>query len=154
MVFELTSPAFDDGARIPDRYTCKGADVSPALRWAGAPDGTLCFVLLCEDPDAPRGTWHHWAAFDIPPEASGLPEAYPKDAHVDSTCQAVNDFGRSGYGGPCPPPGHGDHRYHFRLLALGVERLELGATARCPEVEAAARPHVLAEARLTGTYSR
>jgi Raf kinase inhibitor-like YbhB/YbcL family protein len=150
----LISPAFADGARIPDRFTCTGEDVSPPLEWSGAPAETASFALLCEDPDAPAGTWHHWALFDLPPGIRVLDTAYPTDARVDATRQAVNDFKRPGYGGPCPPPGHGVHHYHFRLLAVSVETLAVGASPTCMDVQAAARAHVLAEAVLTGTYSR
>jgi Raf kinase inhibitor-like YbhB/YbcL family protein len=154
MAFSLTSTAFRDGERVPDRYTCTGDDISPPLAWSDAPAGTKSFALLCDDPDAPAGTWHHWAAFDIPADSHGLPEAYPTDAEVDGTRQAVTDFRRTGYGGPCPPPGHGTHHYHFSLLALSVERLDLPTKVHCTEVESAARRHMLAEIRLTGTYSR
>ncbi|MFQ5775713.1 MAG: YbhB/YbcL family Raf kinase inhibitor-like protein [Kiloniellaceae bacterium] len=154
MTFQLSSTAFADGERIPTRYTCEGEDVSPPLAWSGAPEGTRSYALLCDDPDAPGGTWHHWALFDIPAETASLPEAYATDPQVGSTRQAVTDFRRTGYGGPCPPPGHGVHHYHFRVLALAVERLEVAPNPRCPDVAAAARPHVLAEARLVGTYSR
>lgn len=154
MALQLSSPAFDHGDRIPDRYTCQGADVSPPLAWSGAPDGTRSFTLLCDDPDAPAGTWHHWAVFDIPVATTSLAEGYPSDAQVETTRQAVTDFKRTGYGGPCPPKGHGVHHYHFRLLALSVDRLELGSNPRCQDVASAARPHVLAEAELVGTYSR
>lgn len=154
MALTLTSSAFADGERIPARYTCEGEDVSPPLAWSGAPDGTLSFALLCDDPDAPAGTWRHWAVFDLPADATRLDESYPTDTQVGPTRQAVNDFPRTGYGGPCPPPGHGTHHYHFRLLALGVEKLETGGEPRCADVDAAARPHVLAETELVGTYSR
>jgi Raf kinase inhibitor-like YbhB/YbcL family protein len=154
MAFQLSSAAFKDGERIPDRYTCTGQDISPPLAWSGAPEGARSFALLCDDPDAPGGTWHHWAVFDLPADTRSLPEAYPTDATVGTSRQAVNDFRRTGYGGPCPPPGHGVHHYRFRLLALTVARLDLDAKARCLQVEAAARPHILAEARLTGTYAR
>lgn len=154
MTMTLTSTAFADGARIPEIYTCEGADISPPLAWSGAPDGVRSFALLCDDPDAPRGTWTHWAVFDIAADATGLPEAYPKGARVDGTRQAVTDFGRPGYGGPCPPKGHGVHHYHFRLLALDVERLDVPKNASFRNVEAAAESHVLARGELTGTYSR
>ena len=154
MAFSLTSTAFRDGERVPDRYTCTADDISPPLAWTGAPADTKSFALLCDDPDAPAGTWHHWAVFDIPAEAQGLPEAYPTDAEIDGTRQAVTDFRRTGYGGPCPPSGHGTHHYHFRLLALSTARLDLPGKARCTDVDRAARGHMLAEARLTGTYSR
>lgn len=154
MAMKLTSAAFADGQRIPDKYTCNGSDISPPLAWSGAPDGTRSFALLCSDPDAPGGTWWHWAVYGIPPGTAQLKEHYPTDPQVGETRQAITDFKRSGYGGPCPPPGHGAHHYHFRLLALDVERLDLSAKAHCRQVETAARPHVLAEALLTGLYSR
>lgn len=154
MTLRLTSSTFNDGDRIPVRYTCDGEDLSPPLSWSGAPDGTGSFALLCDDPDAPAGTWHHWAVFDIPAHIDHLDEGYPTSERVDSVRQAINDFDRSGYGGPCPPPGHGTHRYRFRLLALGVAALDLPHRVRCPEVGHAARPHVLAEVELMGTYSR
>jgi hypothetical protein len=154
MSLTLTSSAFSHGERIPERYTCEGKDLSPPLSWSGAPEGTESFVLLCDDPDAPRGTWHHWAVFDISADTAALGEGYPTDAAVGRVRQAVTDFGRTGYGGPCPPPGHGIHHYLFKLLALNVARLELPAGARCEDVEEAAEPHVLARAELMGTYSR
>jgi len=109
---------------------------------------------LCDDPDAPGGTWTHWAAFDIAADATGLSEDYPKDDRVGAVRQAVTDFKRPGYGGPCPPRGHGTHHYRFRLLALDVDRLDLPAKARFDDVAAAVAGHILAEATLTGTYSR
>lgn len=149
----LTSNAFPDGAAIPRRFTCDGDDVSPPLAWSGAPGETRSFVMLCQDPDAPAGTWHHWAAYDIPAGQTELAEGaaqHDKGAFK----QAINDFRRAGYGGPCPPPGHGIHHYQFRLLALAVVRLPLGSKPSCPDVEREARKHVLAEATLTGTYRR
>jgi hypothetical protein len=154
MPMSLTSSAFAAGKAIPQRYTCEGQDISPPLTWSGAPAGTRSFVLLCDDPDAPAGTWHHWALFDIPASTSDLAESYARDAHVGATRQAINDFGASGYGGPCPPKGHGTHHYHFKLLALDVEKLDVKERSRCKEVEAAARGHVLATAELIGTYAR
>lgn len=154
MTFRLTSPDIAEGARIPKRYTCDGDDVSPPLAWQDAPPETRSFALLCDDPDAPAGTWHHWALFDLPPDATRLAAAYPTDPVVGGTRQALNDFRRFGYGGPCPPRGHGVHHYRFRLLALSVAKLDLPKSARCPDVDAAARSHVIAETVLTGTYSR
>jgi Raf kinase inhibitor-like YbhB/YbcL family protein len=154
MAMTLTSTAFADGERIPELYTCDGADISPPLAWSGAPAGTGSFAILCDDPEAPGGTWTHWAAFDIGAEATGLRESYPKGARVDDVRQAITDFGRRGYGGPCPPPGHGVHHYHFRLLALDVERLDLPDSAMFADVEAAAAAHVLDRAELIGTFSR
>jgi len=154
MTFRLSSPEFAADARIPKRFTCEGDDVSPPLQWQEAPPETRSFALLCDDPDAPAGTWHHWALFDMPPDVTRLAAAYPTDPRVGDTRQALNDFQRSGYGGPCPPRGHGTHHYRFRLLALSVAKLDLPKTARCPDVEAAARSHVVSETVLTGTYSR
>ena len=154
MTMTLTSTAFADGERIPELYTCDGADISPPLRWFGAPAGVRSFAVLCDDPDAPGGTWTHWAVFDIAASAGGMRESYPKGARVDDVRQAVTDFGRPGYGGPCPPPGHGVHHYNFRVLALDVERLDVPEGAAFKDVEAAAKAHVLAEAELVGTYSR
>lgn len=149
----LGSSAFADRAAIPRRYTCDGENVSPPLEWSGAPAGTRSFALLCDDPDAPAGTWHHWAIYNIPPTKNSL--LADASAHPGAGWkQAVNDFRRSGYGGPCPPHGHGAHRYHFRLLALSVDRLDLGGDATCRDVAREARKHVLAEAVLIGTYRR
>jgi len=119
----------------------------PALR---TPPGTRSLALVCSDPDAPAGTWHHWAIYDIAADATGLDAGYPADAPG----QAVNDFNRVGYGGPCPPKGHGVHRYRFRLMALDVEGLGLGPRPTCADVESAAAPHMLADTVLTGVYSR
>jgi len=154
MVMVLTSTAFGDGERIPELYTCDGADISPPLRWSGVPAGTRSFAILCDDPDAPGGTWTHWAAFDIGADADRLRESFPKGSRVDHVRQALTDFGRTGYGGPCPPRGHGVHHYHFRILALDVERLDLPARATFEDVAEAAEPHMLEQATLTGTYSR
>jgi hypothetical protein len=154
MTFVLTSVGFGAGQRIPKRYTCEAEDLSPPLAWSGAPEGTRGFVLLCDDPDAPAGTWHHWALFDIPATLTELREGFPRDAKAHGMRQGTNDFGETGYRGPCPPRGHGTHHYHFRLLALDAEKLSAKDRARCKEVEAAARPHALATAELVGTYSR
>lgn len=154
MAMTLTSTAFSPGSRIPGRCTCEGDDVSPPLAWSGVPAAAKSLVLLCDDPDAPAGTWHHWAAFDIPADQKGLAENLAKAARAGPIRQAINDFRRPGYGGPCPPPGHGTHHYHFRLLALDLAALGLRDGARCVEVEKTARSHVVAEAELIGTYSR
>lgn len=154
MTFTLSSPAFENGAPIPRRYTCDGEDLSPTLQWDGPPAKTKSFVLFCEDPDAPAGTWHHWALYDLTADTRSLVEGYPTEAQVGGARQTRNDFRRFGYGGPCPPGGHGTHHYHFRLLALSVATLDLGPVPACELVAAAAAPHVLAEARLIGTYAR
>ena len=148
---KLVSTAFADGAAIPRRFTCDGENLSPPLRWSDAPAGARSFALLCDDPDAPAGTWHHWAAYDIPPDTTTLVENAAQDTKMK---QAVNDFGQSGYGGPCPPPGHGPHHYHFRLLALSTDHLRAGTRASCREVEREARKFTLAEATLVGWYER
>ena len=153
MPMQLTSPTFTNGNPIPVRYTCDGEDLSPPLAWSGAPPGTRSFALLCDDPDAPAGTWHHWAVFDVPANVSSIDEGMPREV-AGAIRQALNDFSRFGYGGPCPPRGHGLHHYHFRLLALDVASLGLTGRVRCKEVERAGRPHVLATAELVGTFSR
>lgn len=154
MTLSITSPVFADGARIPQQHTCEGDDLSPPLAWSDAPPATRSFVLFCDDPDAPRGTWHHWAAFDIAAERAELAEAQPTKPQVGGMRQAVNDFGRFGYGGPCPPPGHGVHHYHFQLLALDVDTLAAKDSPTCADVAMAAETHVIARATLVGTYSR
>lgn len=149
----ITSTAFPDGSSIPSRFTCDSNNISPALAWTEVPEGTRSLVLLCNDPDAPAGTWHHWAVFDIPPDQLELPENVSPQSGGKYK-QATNDFGRPGYGGPCPPRGHGPHHYHFRLLALSIDHLPVGQHATCAEVERAARQHLLAEATLVGVYTR
>ena len=151
---QLSSSAFSDGSAIPRRYTCDGEDLSPPLDWEAAPPVARSFVLLCDDPDAPAGTWHHWAAYDIAAGQTELVEDASRHGGAARFKQAINDFQRAGYGGPCPPHGHGRHRYHFRLLALSVDHLPLGAKPSCREVEREARRHIIAEATLIGIYQR
>ena len=150
----LNSSAFADGSVIPRRYSCDGEDLSPPLDWSGVPSGTRSLVLLCDDPDAPAGTWHHWAAYDIPADRTAVAEGAAKHAERLGFSQAINDFRRSGYGGPCPPAGHGSHHYHFRLLALSIDRLVVRKEATCRDVAREARGHILAEAVLVGVYQR
>jgi Raf kinase inhibitor-like YbhB/YbcL family protein len=149
----LRSTAFPDGAAIPRRFTCAGDDVSPPLEWSEVPAGTRSFALFCDDPDAPGGTWHHWAAYDIAPTLARLPLDAGNNAATLGFKQAANDFGKPGYGGPCPPPG-APHHYHFRLLALSVDRLSVAGDPSCVAVESEARKHHLAEATLVGIYRR
>ena len=151
---QLRSSAFDDGAAIPRRFTCEGGDVSPPLNWSDPPAATRSFVVLCDDPDAPAGTWHHWAAYDIPAERTGLPEDAARHGGKEGFMQALNDFGRSGYGGPCPPRRHGPHHYHFQLLALSTDHLQVRKNPPHRDVEREARRHLLAEAVLVGLYER
>jgi len=149
----LTSTAFDAGADIPGKFTCDGANRSPALSWTDPPEGTRSFALVVEDPDAPRGTWVHWVLYDLPPGERGLPEGVPPARRLPSSArQGTNDFKEIGYGGPCPPPGPA-HRYFFRLYALDtLLGLKEGATRAA--VDRAMRGRVLAEAELTGRYAR
>jgi Raf kinase inhibitor-like YbhB/YbcL family protein len=150
----LNSSAFSDGSAIPRRYTCDGEDRSPPFDWSGVPAGTRSLVLLCDDPDAPGGTWHHWAAYDIPADRRAVAEGAGKYTEWQGFKQAINDFRRFGYGGPCPPRGHGPHHYHFRLLALSIDRLMVRKGPPCRDVEREARKHILAEAILVGVYER
>ncbi len=144
----LTSTAFASGQRIPDAFTCKGENRSPALAWSGAPAATKSFVLLCEDPDAPMGNWVHWVLYDIAPGVQGIAE----NGAIPGAVPGRNSWGKSAYGGPCPPPGK-PHRYFFRLYAL-KSALTLPAGAVRSEVQAAMKGHVLATAELMGTYGK
>lgn len=154
MSLHLYSGTFRDNAPIQRKYTCDGEDLSPPLEWAGTPAGTRSFALICDDPDAPGGTFGHWAVYDMPPEVSYLEEGYSGRGRHGRFPEAANDFGANAYGGPCPPEGHGPHRYRFRLLALDVPALEAGPSPRVADVEAAAQGHVLAEAEVDGSYER
>jgi Raf kinase inhibitor-like YbhB/YbcL family protein len=124
------------------------------LEWSGAPAGTQSFALVVDDPDAPGGTFFHWALWNVPAATQSLPEDYPTDPEVDGTRQGTNDFGDTGFGPPCPPPGHGPHRYRFKLFALGTEGLDLPAGARCADVEKAAAHQAIERTELVGTYER
>lgn len=148
---EIHSRSFAHDGPIPGVCTCDAEGRSPHLGWSGAPDGTRSFVLIVDDPDAPGGTFSHWGLFDIPATVTELDEGRPDTAEAK---QATNDFERIGWGGPCPPPGHGRHHYHFRLMALDVEHLNVPQGTHCKDVERAAVSHVLARAELIGTYER
>jgi hypothetical protein len=153
MAFALTTTAFSFGGEIPKKYSCDGADLSPALAWNGIPAGTQTFALIADDPDAPAGTWTHWVIWDIPAKLKGLAENVLKtEALADGTRQGRNDFRRIGYGGPCPPAGK-PHRYFFRLYALD-SKLDLRAGASRAELERAMKGHVLAQAEVMGKYGR
>lgn len=153
MVFKLTSPAFAHGAEIPLRFTRDGDDVSPPLAWTDPPNGSTNFVLVCEDPDAPRGIWTHWVIFDLPADLRELEEGIaPMGPLPHGIKQGKNDFSKLGYCGPSPPPGK-PHRYYFRLLAIDCP-VRLSAAANRGQVLAACKGHVLAEAQLMGTYGR
>ncbi|HUO55534.1 MAG TPA: YbhB/YbcL family Raf kinase inhibitor-like protein [Rhodoblastus sp.] len=150
---KLRSSAFDDGDDVPQRFTCDGENLSPPLVWSDAPREARSFALFCDDPDAPRGAWRHWAAYDIPPDWTSLPEGAGASDNI-TLRQGLNDFGERGYGGPCPPHGHGTHHYPFRLLALSVATLGLSPDATCRDVERAVIGHILNYATLTGCYRR
>lgn len=152
MTMQLATHAFPPGGRIPARYTCEGDDVSPPLSWSGAPPQTRSFALVCADPDAPGNTWYHWAVYDIPASIDGLAEGFRGGRNAAP--QARNDFTKDGYGGPCPPHGHGVHHYRFKLFALPVAHLELPERTHCRDVEKAATAQAIATAELIGTYSR
>jgi len=151
MAFKLMSSAFADGGLIPKLHTCEGADISPSLEWSGEPPNTRSLLLIADDPDAPAGTWNHWLLYDLPAAVRSLAQGY-KSGKLGVS--GVNDFGRPGYGGPCPPKGHGPHRYFFKLYALDVESLKLPPGARRSEIDRAMRGHVLAEAQYMGRYER
>jgi Raf kinase inhibitor-like YbhB/YbcL family protein len=153
MKIELSSTAFAEGASIPKQYTGDGKDVSPPLRWSDPPQGTKSFALICDDPDAPRGTWVHWVLFNVPGDQRELPEAVPpKEALPNGAKQGKNDFRKVGYGGPAPPPGK-PHRYFFKVYALDAP-LDLSAGATKAQLEEAMKGHVLAEGQLMGRYGR
>ena len=156
MTFELTSPAFGAGERIPKKCTGEGEDTSPPLEWTDPPEDTLAFALVCDDPDAPVGTWDHWLIWNLPADSRKLPEGVPTQQTLPDfggACQGNNSWPKIGYGGPMPPPGHGTHHYNFVLYALDTTLdLEAGADKRA--LLKAMANHILTEARLTGTYSR
>ena len=153
MALFVTSTAFQEGDKIPDKYTCQGQDISPPLAWSEPPEGTQSFVLIMDDSDAPGGTFTHWVIFNIPPNSRELPEAVPTEAQLsDRTAQGENDFGKIGYSGPCPPPGR-LHRYQFTLYALD-QPLDLKAGASKKQAIEAMRGHILAHGQLISMCQR
>ena len=147
----VLSAAFAMGGAIPDRYAC--GPCSPPLSWSEAPAGTQSIAVLCDDPDAPAGDWVHWVLFNLAPDVRSLPEHVARDAALPGgAIQGVNDYGRNGYDGPCPPPGQ-THRYHFKVFALDA-RLDLASTARKADLVRAMRGHVLAQGEVVGTSAR
>jgi Raf kinase inhibitor-like YbhB/YbcL family protein len=149
MTFALSISAFTHGGWIPAKFTCEGVNVSPELRWSDAPAGAKSFALIVDDPDAPVGTFTHWVLFDLPADQASLTEG----VHASGVA-GKNDFGRAGYGGPCPPRGHGPHRYYFTLYALNIASLKLKTGADRRQVETALRGHTLAQAQYLGRYER
>lgn len=152
MALSVASPAFSNGQRIPERYSKDGGNISPPLEWHDAPRNTRSFAVIVEDPDAPNGTFRHWAVYNVPPAYQGLGEDSGAPKAGAPLEMAVNDFGNRSYDGPQPPRGHGMHHYHFRLLALDVPELSVGARATGEDVLDAAQPHVIAEAETVGTF--
>ncbi len=149
----ISSPSFSDGGTIPKQFTCDGADISPQLVWSNPPDGTKSFAVLVDDPDAPGGNWNHWTMWNLPPKLSGLPQGLSKESNLpDGTQQGLNDFPRTGYNGPCPPPGK-PHRYYFKLFALD-SRLDLKPKSGKKELDAAMKGHILAQGETMGRYGR
>ena len=156
MSLTLTSPAFAAGGEIPTRYTCEGDDVSPPLAWSMLPAGTKSLALIVDDPDAPdpkapKMTWVHWVIYNLPPSADALPEGAAAGALPAGTREGLNDWKRSGYGGPCPPIGR--HRYFHKLYALDTVLPDLGRPRKVA-LERAMQGHILAQAELIGTYAK
>jgi Raf kinase inhibitor-like YbhB/YbcL family protein len=156
MTMKLTSTAFAPDGSIPARYTCDGTNVSPPLAWSNLPAGTKSLALVVTDPDAPdpkapKMTWVHWILYDLPAETTGLREGIPVKGLPPGTLEGSNDWGRTGYGGPCPPVGR--HRYVLTLYALDTVLADLDKPTRA-KLLAAMKDHVLGKAELTGTYRR
>lgn len=156
MSLTLSSSAFHHNGEIPSRYTCDGQDISPPLAWSGMPAGTKSLVLIVDDPDAPdpaapRMIWVHWLLYNLPPDSAGLPEAVVPRNLPNGTLDGINDWKRTGYGGPCPPIGR--HRYYHKLYALDTVLPDLGQPTKA-KLEKAMQGHVLAKAEVIGTYQR
>jgi Raf kinase inhibitor-like YbhB/YbcL family protein len=149
---KLTSNAFKEGEAIPRGYTCEGANVSPSLEWTGVPKNAKTIAIIADDPDAPAGTWVHWVLYNLPADGLGLIENTPQTETLKGGgVQGKNDFGKIGYGGPCPPSG--THHYFFKFYALDSE-LPLTPGATKAEVEKAMEGHIVGQAQLMGTYRR
>jgi Raf kinase inhibitor-like YbhB/YbcL family protein len=145
MTFSIKSSAFAEGGTVPKQFTCDGNDAPPPIKVSDPPEGTRSFALIMEDPDAPKGTFTHWLAYDIP--------ASKTDLQVDAGKTLPNSFGRDGYGGPCPPSGHGPHRYFFKVYAVDQPSLRLAGQTR-QDLERALETHTVAKAELMGRYER
>lgn len=149
----ISAEGFKDGEIIPDVYTCKGKDISPTLSWKGIPAQTKSIALIMDDPDAPGGTFVHWVLYNVPPQTQKLPELMPCDKILaDGSIQGLTDFGRTGYGGPCPPPGK-PHRYYFKLYALD-SKITLAPGASKKQLENEMFGHILAKGEIVGIYKR
>jgi len=150
MDINITSSAFEEGGLIPPKYTCDGDDISPPLQWDAGPEATKSIALISDDPDAPMGTWVHWVLFNLPPDTTHLHENIPPEEILPNGArQGISDFGRIGYGGPCPPSG--THRYFFKIYTLDTE-LDLVAGAAKSDLINAMEGHILAEGQLMGKY--
>lgn len=149
MSFILKVNGFDNGGTVPKANTCDGADSSPAIEWSGEPVGTQSFALILDDPDAPAGTWNHWLLWDIPGHVHSLAAGFTAGS---TGASGKNDFGKQGYGGPCPPKGHGAHRYYFTLYAVDRPALGLPPGANRVELERALNGRVLSKAQYMGRY--
>lgn len=153
MALNISSSAFEEGSRIPSKYSCQGEDVSPPLRWGEPPSGTQSFVLIMDDPDAPGGIFTHWVLFNLPSATQQLQEAIPSTAQLsDGSLQGENDFSKIGYGGPCPPSGR-PHQYRFTVYGLD-RMLDLKAGASKKQVLEAMEGHILGQGQLTGSFQR
>lgn len=154
---DVTSPVLEDGGEIPERFTCEGEDLSPTLRIQGVPDEAETLAVIVDDPDAPRPEpWVHWLIWNLPAGTDELPEGYPPSGSGSTVAQArqgENDFGDVRYGGPCPPPGHGTHRYRFHVYAMDTE-LEIPEGSSRAELEKVIQGRILDEAKLVGTFER
>lgn len=146
-LMQISSGAFQNNQKIPSIYTCDGSNISPPLNFSGIPQETKSVVLIVDDPDAPRGDWVHWLVWNMAPDIKGIVE----NGSPSRAVQGTTDFGRPGYGGPCPPSGA--HRYQFKLYALDTI-LNLPSTARKKELENAIAGHILDKASLIGLYQR
>ncbi len=152
-VIQVKSGAFTDGAMIPRDYTCEGKDISPPLAWDGVPEGTKSLSVICDDPDAPGGTWVHWVLFNLPATVNELPQNIPPDKILGNGAkQGINDFRRVGYGGPCPPPG-GPHRYYFKIYALDTELMQAPGITKAALLKAM-KGHILGKGQLMGRSKR
>lgn len=152
MAIAVTSPAFEDGGKIPKKFTCDGEDISPPLHIDGVPSEARSLTVIADDPDAPSGMWVHWVLYDLPPNTTELPENMPDDEEIQNGARhGVTDFKRFGYGGPCPPSG--THRYYFKVYALDT-MLDLSGRVTKADVIKAMQGHVLAEGQLMGRYAR
>jgi Raf kinase inhibitor-like YbhB/YbcL family protein len=153
VTLQASSPAFNEGDTIPAKFTADGANKSPELRWSGAPENTKSFAVICEDPDAPRGTWTHWVLFNLPADKTGLAEGVATEKELpDGTRQGKNDFGKIGYSGPDPPKGK-PHRYYYKVFALDT-KLDLPAGATRDQLLKAMKGHAVAEGQVMGKFGR